>query len=189
MTLRTRTMLIPTLVLALFAAACGPAEPAEAPSGETAMAATPALAPAVPPADTTPMAEATVVVVVPTASGATDPNLFPEGKYTPVADIKAAADAGADIVFVDSRTQSDFQFGHIPGAVNVPYFEAAQHVSELPKDRWIVTYCECPHAEAEQVADALIADGFTMVRVMDEGLQGWRDAGGEIATGPPPSQG
>lgn len=189
MTLTTRWLLAPTLLVALSAAACAksssdtgaPAETAMAPADSTIEAPSEAL--------TTPMAEVPVVVVVPPATGPIEPNLFPEGRYAAVADIKAAVDKGADVIFVDSRTQSDYQFGHIPGAVNVPYFEAEQHVTELPKDRWIVTYCECPHAEAEQVADALIAAGFTMVRVIDEGLQGWREIGGETVSGPAPSQG
>jgi rhodanese-related sulfurtransferase len=115
-----------------------------------------------------------------------DPALFAEGKFASAADIKAADDAGEDIVFVDSRVALDYESGHIPGAAHVPYFEAADHIDSLPKDRWIVTYCECPHAEAEQVADVLLDNGFTMVRVMDEGLQGWREIGGAVETGPPP---
>ena len=121
---------------------------------------------------------------------AANPELFAEGKFASAADIKAADDAGEDIVFVDSRVALDYEAGHIPGAAHVPYFEAADHLDQLPKDKWIVTYCECPHAEAEQVADVLLDNGYTMVRVMDEGLQGWRDIGGAIEGGtPPPPQG
>jgi rhodanese-related sulfurtransferase len=119
----------------------------------------------------------------PAATAAAD--LFGDGKFVPAEDVLAASREGAAIVFVDARTQLDYEYGHIPGAINVPYFEADQHLDKLPKDRWIVTYCECPHAEAEQVADVLLANGFSMVKVIDEGLAGWREQGGEVQGGAP----
>lgn len=101
-------------------------------------------------------------------------------KFIAVADLVAALDAGMDIVIVDARPQLDYDFGHIPSAVNVPYFDVESHMDQLPKDQWIVTYCECPHAEAEQAADVLLANGFTHVKVIDEGLLGWRELGGDL---------
>ncbi|MFN2251251.1 MAG: rhodanese-like domain-containing protein [Anaerolineae bacterium] len=101
----------------------------------------------------------------------------------PVKYVMEARDAGVDIVFVDARPELDYEFGHIPGAINVPYFAADEHLSELPRDRLIVAYCECPHAEAVQVADALVADGFPQVKVIDEGLFGWTELGGETVAG------
>lgn len=107
---------------------------------------------------------------------------FQEGsdKFIPAAVLAAAVDAGQEVVFVDARPAMDYEFGHIPDAVNVPYFEAEQHLDALPKDKWLVTYCECPHAEAVQTADALLANGFTKVKVIDEGLAGWRELGRPI---------
>ena len=113
-----------------------------------------------------------------------------ESRFLPVADLVAAiedpdCEAGQNVVFVDARPQLDFEYGHIPGALNVPYFNVAAFVDELPRDKWLVIYCECPHAEAVQAADALTSsdNGFTMVKVIDEGLGGWRDLGREIVTG------
>ncbi|MCB0217083.1 MAG: rhodanese-like domain-containing protein [Caldilineae bacterium] len=113
-----------------------------------------------------------------------------ESRFLPVADLVAAiedptCEAGQNLVFVDARPQLDFEYGHIPGAINVPYFNVAAFVDELPRDKWLVIYCECPHAEAVQAADALTSpeNGFTMVKVIDEGLGGWRDLGREIVTG------
>jgi rhodanese-related sulfurtransferase len=101
--------------------------------------------------------------------------------------VAEAADKGTDILFVDARPATDYEFGHIPGAVNVPYFEPEKHLDKLPKDKWIVTYCECPHAEAGQVADALEKNGYTKVRVIDEGLQGWKDLGRSVVGGTQPN--
>ena len=112
-----------------------------------------------------------------------DANLLASARH-----VMAAYRAGVEIVFVDARPELDYNSGHIPGAVNVPYFDVEAHLTDLPKDKLIVAYCECPHAEAVQVADKLLASGFAHVKVIDEGLAGWRDQGGELVT-PTPSGG
>lgn len=95
--------------------------------------------------------------------------------FVSVDDVKKAFDAKQDFILVDARPPSDFAVEHIVGAVNVPYFEVDKHLSKLPKDKWIVTYCACPHAEAEQAARELAKNGYTKVKVMDEGYFGWVD--------------
>ena len=42
---------------------------------------------------------------------------------------------------VDVRTQAAYDDGHIPGAVLIPAGEILNHLSELPRDKMIVTYC------------------------------------------------
>jgi rhodanese-related sulfurtransferase len=119
--------------------------------------------------------------VLSTLSADAQKALSPEGDpLVPVRYIMEAYKAGADIVFVDARTPLDYDYGHIPGAINVPFFEAEKHISQLAKDRLYITYCECPHAEAVQVADVMRAAGFTNVKTIDEGLYGWQEAGGEL---------
>ena len=95
--------------------------------------------------------------------------------FVSVDDVKKAFDAKQDFILVDARPPSDFAVEHITGAVNVPYFEVDKHLSKLPKDKWIVTYCACPHAEAEEAARQLVKNGYTKVKVMDEGYFGWVD--------------
>ncbi len=173
-------------------------------AGTLSLAACSAPAPADPAADqpqtepTAPGAAAAVAVEPPAgaptagAGVATTPEeAFVAGgpRFVSAAAVAQAVDSGTQIVFVDARPPTDYEFGHIPDAVNVPYYEPEQHLDSLPKDAWIVAYCECPHAEAEQVAQALETNGFTQVRVIDEGLQGWRDLGREIVGGTPASNG
>lgn len=97
--------------------------------------------------------------------------------FVPVDEIKKAYDAKQDFVLVDARPPTDFAAGHIKGAVNAPYFEVEKYLNQLPKDKWIVTYCACPHAEAEQAARTLMKNGYTKVKVIDEGYFGWVDKG------------
>ncbi len=46
-----------------------------------------------------------------------------------------------DFVLLDTRGQQPFAAGHIPGAWCVEMAELDQAMSELPKDKEIVTYC------------------------------------------------
>ncbi len=97
--------------------------------------------------------------------------------FVPVDEVKKAFDQNADMVIVDARPPSDYNMGHIKGAVNAPYFEVDKHLSKLPKDKWIITYCACPHAEAEQAARELLKNGYTKVKAIDEGYFAWVDKG------------
>jgi rhodanese-related sulfurtransferase len=112
-------------------------------------------------------------------------------QLVPVAHVMEAVRAGVVIAFVDARTPADYAFGHIPGAVSVPYYEVDKHIGELDPKRLTITYCECPHSEAVQVADALTAAGFANVKAIDEGLFGWTQGGGELIAStatPPPTE-
>ena len=42
---------------------------------------------------------------------------------------------------VDVRNQASYDIGHIPGSRLIPAGEIANHISELPRDKTIVTYC------------------------------------------------
>ncbi|MFN8473616.1 MAG: rhodanese-like domain-containing protein [Anaerolineae bacterium] len=97
--------------------------------------------------------------------------------FVPVETVKQAVDNKSDVVIIDARAPSDFAAGHIPGAINIPYYDMPKRYSEVPKDKWVITYCACPHAEAEQAARELMKQGYTKVKAIDEGYFGWVDKG------------
>lgn len=43
--------------------------------------------------------------------------------------------------FVDVRNQPAYDQGHIPGAKLIPLAEVGDRISELPRDKTIITYC------------------------------------------------
>ena len=49
--------------------------------------------------------------------------------------------AKGQAVVVDVRNQAAYDQGHIKGAKLIPMTEIQNHLSELPKDKTIVTYC------------------------------------------------
>ena len=46
-----------------------------------------------------------------------------------------------EAIVVDVRSQSAYDAGHIKDSISVPEGEIDRHLSELPKDKLIVTYC------------------------------------------------
>jgi rhodanese-related sulfurtransferase len=46
-----------------------------------------------------------------------------------------------DFVLLDTRGKEPFESGHITGALCAPMEELKQLMSQLPKDKEIVTYC------------------------------------------------
>jgi len=56
-------------------------------------------------------------------------------------ELKKKLDAGADLVVVDVRSKEEFDQGHIPGAVSIPWEEMEARYNELPGDKEIITYC------------------------------------------------
>ena len=90
--------------------------------------------------------------------------------------VKQALDQGLRFVFIDARPAGDYEMGHIPGAVSIPFFDAEICASELPKDVVYIAYCACPHAESGVVANAINSAGGT-AKVLDEGYIAWKQAG------------
>lgn len=76
---------------------------------------------------------------------------------------------------VDIRTAGEFERGHIPGSVNVPFADLPQRVGELVDATHVVTVC--PHGIASKQAARLIAsyEGTTADRVesLAGGMSEW----------------
>ncbi len=90
----------------------------------------------------------------------------PGGPLPPPGDISGAAarqiqTRGA--VVLDVRTPSEFEHGHVPGAVNIPHDQVASRFAELgAKDRPVVLYCRSGR-RADLAAAELTRLGFTAV--------------------------
>jgi len=57
---------------------------------------------------------------------------------------------------------------HIPGSVHIPLGQLRQRMSELPKDRMIVTYCAIG-VRSYNAARILMQNGFSDVKVLEGG--------------------
>lgn len=56
-------------------------------------------------------------------------------------DLEYRLNAGIPMQLVDLRTPSDYQAGHIRGAVNIPYSNLASRLPELASGPAVIFYC------------------------------------------------
>jgi hydroxyacylglutathione hydrolase len=104
-------------------------------------------------------------------------------KRASVKDLAARLNGAPDAPLVlDVRQHDEYAAGHIPGAVHLMGGELPDRLSELPRDRPIVTICEGGYRSA--VAAGLLARaGFRDVASIDTGVPAWRRAGLPIERG------
>ena len=89
-----------------------------------------------------------------------------------VAELSARADAP---LILDVRTQAEYDAGHVPGAVLIPYDQLAGRLSELDRERWVLVYCKSGR-RAGIAEDLLQAEGFD-VRQMEGSWNRWESEG------------
>lgn len=100
----------------------------------------------------------------------------------------ALVDGGREPLFVDVRAAGNVAVDPrmIPGARLADLSEIARHAATLPRDRELVLYCNCPNeVSAAMAVKVLNEHGFTKVRALVGGLDGWEAAGRPIATSAP----
>ena len=81
------------------------------------------------------------------------------------AEAKALMDKESGYIIIDARTQSEYDEGHIPGAILIPEYEIAQRAeSELPdKKQLILVYCRSGR-RSKIAAVELVKLGYTNVK-------------------------
>lgn len=92
------------------------------------------------------------------------------------AEVKARLDRGDDLQVVDIRLEREFEAGHIPGAVNLPFDRFAREVADHEWGETIVVVC--PIGESSRQAARLLEsyeglDGDTTVANMTGGYRAW----------------
>jgi rhodanese-related sulfurtransferase len=79
-------------------------------------------------------------------------------------------------VVIDVRTPEEYAAGHIPGAVNIPYDQVAERISEVEAPHGVALYCMVgPRARKGEAA--LLSAGYTSVLHIEGGLSAWKEAG------------
>lgn len=80
-------------------------------------------------------------------------------------DAKKIMDSGEEYIILDTREQDEFDSGHIPGAILIPYTEIENKAIELlpDKDKLILVYCRSGR-RSKIAAEALSKLGYTNVK-------------------------
>ena len=81
------------------------------------------------------------------------------------AEAKALMDSESGYVILDTRERYEYDEGHIPGAILIPYGEIADRAEkELPdKDQLILVYCRSGR-RSKIAAEELVKLGYTNVK-------------------------
>jgi len=112
-----------------------------------------------------------------------DPSSVPEESIT-AERVKDIIDIGEAFI-IDARPATDYDAGHIPTAINVPYDRLPDYIDELTSlidvDAEVVCYCTGPNCDfSDQVATELKFLGYTRVVVFTGGWEHWQAAGYEV---------
>lgn len=97
---------------------------------------------------------------------------------TNVADVKRRLDAGEKLVLVDVREESEWNRGHLPGAVHLGKGIIERDIEQRVPDTntKLILYCGGGFRSALS-ADNLQKMGYSNVESMDGGWKGWLEAG------------
>ena len=87
-------------------------------------------------------------------------------------------------ILLDARHPDEYDKGHLPDAINVPYEnlnEVETILGGLARDKWLICHCDGPPCDlGELLGLELLARGAAHVAVYSGGLDAWRESGGEI---------
>ncbi len=113
--------------------------------------------------------------LVASAALAENPESTEAPSISPV-ELQARRESEAAPVVIDVRSAEEYASGHIPGAVNVPFDQVAQRISEIDAPHGVALYCMVG-PRARRGESALLATGYEKVLHLEGGLAAWLAAG------------
>ncbi len=97
------------------------------------------------------------------------------------------AAGGPEAPFViDVRQASEFEAGHVPGAIHIGAGDLPERLNDLPRDRPIATLCASGYRASVAVSLLRAAD-FKRVASVRGGVSDWEAAGLPLEVGPQPT--
>jgi rhodanese-related sulfurtransferase len=100
----------------------------------------------------------------------------PEAPSIAPSELSERRSTGTAPVVIDVRTPEEYAAGHIPGALNIPFDQVAERISEVDTPHGVALYCMVgPRARKGEAA--LLDAGYTSVLHLEGGMAAWQAAG------------
>jgi rhodanese-related sulfurtransferase len=88
-------------------------------------------------------------------------------------------------VFIDVRSNTQFSYGHVKGAMSIPGSQIVSRFHEVPVRKTVITYCACSAEQsAGRAAAELVNHGVKNVFALKGGWTEWKSNGYPFAAGP-----
>jgi rhodanese-related sulfurtransferase len=81
-----------------------------------------------------------------------------------------------ELVILDVRTVSEYESGHLEGAINIPVEVLSGRLSELNPNDELLVYCRTGNRSTTAVG-ILSENGYDRIYHMDGGINAWNSAG------------
>ncbi len=118
-------------------------------------------------------------IVFPATSSASTSTL-PKAAYVISTEVKNWQNNGKAVIIVDVREPKEFEVGHIPGAINLPYAEAEEKINNLDWSKSHVFYCIHSTWRAPYVANLAADLGHKNSYILEGGIAAWNAEGQEL---------
>lgn len=106
-------------------------------------------------------------------SGTGNEDAWPQGKYIAIDALYQRVQAkDAQMLLLNVSDEEYYEMGHIEGTVKIPWDLLATRLNEVSGEKHIVIYCK-RGVRSESAYDTLIENGYSLVWVMEGGLEQW----------------
>jgi len=77
------------------------------------------------------------------------------------------------VILLDVRTDKEYEGGHIPGSIHVPFAEIGDKIKKLKKDKEMVVYCQNGHRSIWAIK-RLMGMGYKNLFNLKGGYLAWK---------------
>jgi rhodanese-related sulfurtransferase/DNA-binding transcriptional ArsR family regulator len=88
-------------------------------------------------------------------------------------ELAARVQAGS-VILLDVRPQSEYEAGHIAGALSIPADELSRRLKELPRTKEVIAYCRGPYCVFADEAVKTLRANNRKARRLEGGFPEWR---------------
>ncbi len=90
-------------------------------------------------------------------------------------ELKDITEQEGDVKIIDVRDKADYEVGHIPQAVSIPYEELESQLEKLNKDELHIVYCYNNYCHLGSRAALLLARNNYPVMELSGGFKTWSE--------------